>query len=35
MADPDLVAHLLTLGATENEVDGLDDSGLIGLAGDL
>jgi adenylate cyclase len=35
MADPRLQSHLLELGATRDQIAGLDDGGLIGLAGDL
>lgn len=35
MADRELVDHLIRLGASEARVAGLDDSTLIGLAGDL
>ena len=35
MADPRLLAHLASLGATDALVSGLDDHDLIGLAGDL
>jgi adenylate cyclase len=35
MPDPRLVAHLSDLGATDDQISGLDDSDLISLAGDL
>jgi adenylate cyclase len=35
MVDPRLRAHLVELGATEDQLVGLDDDDLIGLAGDL
>lgn len=35
MPDPELVAHLRRLGASDAQVEDLDDSMLIGLAGDL
>ena len=35
MGDDDLRAHLLELGASAAQVEGLDDGDLVGLAGDL
>lgn len=35
MADPSLRAHLIELGASDAQIDGLDDGDLIGLSGDL
>ncbi len=35
MAEPRLLAHLATLGATDAQIADLDDDDLIGLAGDL
>lgn len=33
--DPELSAHLRRVGATDSQIEGLDDTELIGLAGDL